>query len=185
MIEAKTVHEKVASAALSKHLQHQPYNCAIDTIGALGMAGVENRLSSSVFRLKYGNEPRFYGEALMAVGIECKRLALLGKWKGGSASEYNDLNIEVLKYWLNDRCAACDGLGYEKIAGTPKLSARACDECDGSSKRPPPAQKSSNWNARFLMLLARIEQMEADAGAAVMRKLSFDMREFKEVTSPL
>lgn len=181
MHEAMTVHEKIASAARSSHLQHQPFTCAIDKMGALGMAGVSNNLSSAV-RLKYGNEPRFYPDALAAVGKECKRLMIRERWEGGSTEQYADMSRAALDYWLNDRCSACDGLGYEKIAGAPMLSDNACPKCKGTAKRSVPRQRNAQWTARFFMLLAKVEELEAAAGAAVMRRLSVRMGEFDGVS---
>jgi hypothetical protein len=174
-----TVFERIAVAAGSKHLEHKETDCAIDKIGALGLAGVQNELSSAVFRLKYGNEPRFYEAALVVVTRLSKALAGKHQWTGPGI-QFESMNRAALDYWINDKCAACLGRGYEKMVGAPVLSDVACPVCKGTARRPLP-KLPEKWHQRMLALLAVLDECESRAGADVMAKLNRDMDGFKGV----
>lgn len=178
MSDAVTINEKVARATRSSHLQHKEQPSDIDTIGALGMAGVENNLASAVFRLKYANEARFYPSALIIVTAECQRLQLKHNWPA-SSYKFAKLTKACLDYWLNDKCMACEGRGAETILGTPVLSNEACSVCHGSTKLPKPSMATKEWDERFDMLLKRIEDLERRAGGDVMARLARDVADFR------
>ncbi len=180
MSEAKTIHERVAVAAGSNHLQHKVGACDVDVMGALGMAGIENRLSSAVFRLKYANEARFYPDALRDVQSLGRKLARSEGWTG-SGQQIDELSKTALDFWLNDRCPECKGRGYEMTPGAPVLSDVACGACRGRGKMWPPRQRSQKWQQRLQAMLAMLDQREAQAGSDVMRRLSREMDGFKGV----
>ena len=42
----------------------------------------------------------------------------------------------TLHWWLQDVCSGCDGVKYERVPGTPKLSAKLCPVCHGVGRHP-------------------------------------------------
>lgn len=44
----------------------------------------------------------------------------------------------VIAYWLDQTCPHCHGLKYQRIAGAPTLSNRACKSCGGTGIAPIP-----------------------------------------------
>lgn len=173
-----TIQERIARATRSNHLEHKDRPCDIDKIGALGMAGIDNAISSAVFRLKYSNDAKFYKPALGAVTEVSKRLGKRFGWLG-SAAQFAALNKAALDFWLNDSCMSCEGRGYLTVLGTPFLSDDACTACYGSTRRPKPAMDTKEWDGRFNLLLSHIEQMERRAGSEVMARLSNEMSDFR------
>ena len=113
------------------------YGADIDTVGALGLVGIQEPLADAIFRLKNANDPRSYDGALAGVCRLARSLNTRQRWR------YNRKRLawmarSVLDYWLMDGCPACTGLGYEVIPGTPHLSDRPCQACHGSRKRAMP-----------------------------------------------
>ena len=109
----------------------------IDTVGALGLVGIQERLADAVYRLKYANDPKSYDSALAGVCGLARSLNTRQRWR------YNRKRLSwmaksVLDYWLADGCPTCTGVGYEIIPGTPHLSDRPCQACHGSRKRTMP-----------------------------------------------
>lgn len=47
---------------------------------------------------------------------------------------------EVVSWWLDHRCPACDGRGKDTIPGTPSLSHKDCKACHGTGETRIPAQ---------------------------------------------
>jgi hypothetical protein len=39
---------------------------------------------------------------------------------------------EIIRYWLDQNCHACDGRKFRMIPGTPALSNKVCGQCQGS-----------------------------------------------------
>jgi len=63
----------------------------------------------------------------------------LALWAAASSiPEPLDVVANAIHWWLNNRCHMCHGLRWQLIPGTPKLSNRACDACEGSGVRPMP-----------------------------------------------
>lgn len=44
----------------------------------------------------------------------------------------------IIAYWLDQTCPHCHGLKYQRIAGAPTLSNRACKPCGGTGVAPIP-----------------------------------------------
>lgn len=55
----------------------------------------------------------------------------------------------LVGHWLYPGCVPCDRLGFEKIRGTPALSAVRCKVCHGAKERPVPygmdGRRMLNW----------------------------------------
>lgn len=109
----------------------------IDTVGALGLVGIQECLADAVFRLKYANDPRSYDGALAGVCRLARSLNTRQRWRY-KRKRLHWMAKRVLDYWLNDACRLCTGVGYEVIPGSPHLSDRPCQQCHGTRKLAMP-----------------------------------------------
>lgn len=134
-IERRTIHERVGVALSNGNLRQTSRD--IDTIGALGMVGVTERLADAVFRLKYGNDPSSYRDALAGVYGIARSLDARGNWRY-RRRRLHWMAKRVLGYWITDLCPSCNGLGFDVMLGTPHLSDRPCRSCRGTRKRVMP-----------------------------------------------
>ena len=124
--------ERIAKAETSHDLKHHGNECDVDVLGAVGMAAINNTGYLAVYRLKYLRDRSVSGEAFAQFTIWARR-SMLRRSKGCTGAPW--IASKALEYWVNDRCAACSGLGYAVIAGTPCLSDNHCCVCRGSGKR--------------------------------------------------
>jgi hypothetical protein len=76
---------------------------------------------------------------------------------------------QMLAWWCEGICTACDGRGYEVIQGTPSLSDKLCGECHGTGKRPYTREAAHVW------MEAELSRMTAIAAGEVMKRLRVDM----------
>lgn len=73
---------------------------------------------------------------------------------------------EMLAWFCEGVCTACDGRGYEAIQGTPSLSDNLCNHCHGSGKRPYPRTAGHIWMEQ------KLNQLSAYAANEVMKRLA-------------
>ena len=68
------------------------------------------------------------------------------KWGFADAQ---DVAAKLLQWWLSQVCPACHGTKFETVAGTGRLSAKACKACRGSGLAPIPCgeagRRLANW----------------------------------------
>lgn len=78
-----------------------------------------------------------------------------------------DLGVadSVLAWFISPNCEACEGRGYLKIPGTPKLSDNPCPCCHGEGHAPIPGGQDGLRFARWL------EEFAARAGASIKRRI--------------
>lgn len=80
------------------------------------------------------------------------------------------ISREMLAWHLHGVCEACDGRGYELVAGTRRhLSDNLCTKCGGSGKRPYPREAAHVWMAGELSALTAL------AAGEVMKRLNTRM----------
>lgn len=78
---------------------------------------------------------------------------------------------EMLAWHLHGVCEACDGRGYELVAGTQRhLSDNLCSKCGGSGKRPYPREAAHVW------LAGELSALTALAAGEVMKRLASRMQ---------
>jgi len=135
-----TTGELYATATQTRDLRQSP-GCVkdIDVLMAAGMSASRDprkALALAVCRASVSGDHsglRSMAEALAdwVAGYLCR---------GGRRQMHRvrrvDLCEQVLRYWLDQGCKFCDGLGYKKVPGTPHLSAHECPQCHGTGKRP-------------------------------------------------
>lgn len=71
----------------------------------------------------------------------------------------------AIHWWLNNQCHVCHGQRWQLIPGTPKLSTRVCDACNGSGVRPMPD------GVQTKLLLTYINDCVNRARAGIARRL--------------
>lgn len=134
--------ERVGRALSRGNMRQREGACDLDTVGALGMVGLHERLADAVYRLKYANDPGSYDDALVGVYRLARAMNGRNGWRLRSKA-LHWMAKRVLNYWLNDACRVCTGVGYEVIHGSPHLSDRPCPKCHGTRKLAFP------WVRRF------------------------------------
>lgn len=131
------IEERVGRALARGNMRQREGACDLDTIAALGMVGIQERIADAVYRLKYANDPRSYHDALAGVYGIARSLDIQLRWRM-KRRRLHWMAKRVLNFWLNDGCATCTGVGYEVIKGSPHLSDRICRSCAGTRKRVMP-----------------------------------------------
>jgi len=57
--------------------------------------------------------------------------------------------VAVLSWWLDHVCGRCKGVKFERVPGTPSLSAYKCRSCHGAGERPlsygDEAKRLTDW----------------------------------------
>lgn len=95
-----------------------------------------------------------------------KRMARDRRLKGDAWK----IGKEMLTWHLHGVCEACDGRGYEMVAGTKRhLSDNLCSKCGGSGKRPHPREAAHIW------LAGELQSLTALASGEVMKRLAKSM----------
>lgn len=68
------------------------------------------------------------------------------KW---NIADAEDVAARLVQWWLSQVCPECRGTKFEVIAGTGRLSAKACRVCRGSGVAPVPSgqagRRLANW----------------------------------------
>lgn len=193
---APSIEERVGKAISRGDLRQREYACDLDKICALGIVGIGERLAGAIFRLKYGLDPKGYGEALAGVYMLALGLNRKLRWNFRQP-RLERMTRRVMVYWLADNCPLCTGLGYEIIHSTPYLSDRACPQCLGTRKRAMPwtrmlprepegrhvrketrqrwrrfCERMARWQEAHRTLLVALEVNERVIGDKMIQKLS-------------
>jgi hypothetical protein len=157
---------RISSAQLSDNLGEVGLEDIgdVDIVRACGMVANKHPIGMALWRLKYGSDYRELANVVLAL------IALMSR-KGWTGDHVPGLVSAVVKHWLDDVCPTCYGRGFDVMPGSPMLSDKACDTCNGKGRLPLPVSDEP-----ALWLLETINKMERDVAAAVMRKLSDEMR---------
>ena len=86
--------------------------------------------------------------------------------------EAGDMARMCLAWHRDGICRPCDGLGWEKIPGTPTLSHHECKVCHGTRKIPFENQFVDRLVPLARWLLVEMEVASGRAGQAAMRALA-------------
>lgn len=149
--------KKWASAEQSSNLKHNEWDCQVDVLGAVGMAGIREG-HAAVFRLKYMSDPDSYGLAKAQFKVWVKR-ALYAR-RARLPVSTGVLAEVILKQWLDDVCSTCHGC--ERVD-------RTCPDCKGSGKR-----YIGGKGAQVVITLdvfERADRTMASVGARIYRRL--------------
>ena len=69
------------------------------------------------------------------------------KW---NIADGQEVAAKLVQWWLSQVCPACNGTKYEQVAGTGRLSAKACKSCRGSGLAPIPCGDAGRRLANFM-----------------------------------
>ena len=182
------IDEMVGLALARGDLTPRETNCGLDKVMALGMVGMEERITDAIFRLKYANDHKAYADANKAVTDLARRLNTTENWNQGS--RLATIATAALNYWLADMCPACTGKRDDPdkmgptsmpMTGTPYLDGVTCDACGGSGKRPYPWLREKGRIGHYhTVLLVAIECAERRIRDKLITKLSNQIREVIE-----
>lgn len=137
-----------------------------DVIGAAGMAARSSKdvaLAVSLWGLLFGGKT--INKHQVADGLAENMNRQMGRDRRLKGDAWK-IAKEMLAWWCDGVCTACDGRGYEAIQGTPSLSDNLCSHCHGSGKRPYPRDAAHIWMEQELGRLTAI------GAAEVMKKLA-------------
>lgn len=128
-----SVLKMLARAETSSDLQHHEHFCDVNVLAAAGMASAVSPAYLSLYRLKYISDIKELATG-KSVFINWMRRAMLNRRI--DAKDASRLGTQALHYWLNGVCPACEGRGRNVVPGTPSLSDKPCQRCDGTGAEP-------------------------------------------------
>lgn len=123
----------VARAEVSSDLKHKEHDCAVDVLGAVGMAAIHNPGILAIYRVKYLSDLADLPQAKSTFILWARRAMIR---RGVNPAGASRLGVQILMEWIGDVCQHCQGRGYPKIDDAPMLSIKPCDKCGGSGKNP-------------------------------------------------
>jgi hypothetical protein len=160
------VTDRLASAMVSSNLAWDRNNIRdVDYIAALGMAGVNNRTASVLYRMLHVGDAGSVRDARIELMKLIRRQALRQGWPIKHADQYRSLANEVLTFAINPRCPHCHGQRFQKRPGTPYLSSTPCQACKGSGLR-------QTKNRFVRMVMAELDFAESWMNHHVNRRMS-------------
>lgn len=166
----KTILERLSEASTSDDLSHKPRVCDVDFVGALGAAGIKNRLGSALLALDLTMDPRFIPRALAEVMKRVQSIGRKERWlMDRSGRKARHIAVEALRHYLIPACQACKGRGMVGVEMDKpnEYHPRPCKACGGSGKRPMPRLHGHEVRR----VLADLESGRRDAGVAVRRQM--------------
>jgi len=156
--------ERYARATLSSNLKDDEHHHVTDTLAAMALGSSD--FGALLFRVKFANDRTSYPQLRVLWIDKVTEKADLNHWS--TKIKPFKAAVTALEYWLNDRCPACFGLGYQKIPGTPHLSDVACHICEGTGTMPFICDKYMEEQA--LGLLGDLNELARIAGAGAIKK---------------
>lgn len=175
------VEERVGRALAGGNLTYQ--SGSINAVIALGLVGIDEPVADAVMRLKYGNDPHSYADAIKAVSAMASKA---GERNGWRLRDADHLATEVVSYWLADVCPSCTGKRSDpekmgptsmQIVGTPSLHRFACEACRGSGKRAYPWQREGRSAQYYTAILAALEIAERRVRGKLIDRLAHEIRD--------
>lgn len=136
----------VASAETSSDLSHRTQFCDVDVIGAVGMAAIQNPEHLAIWRVKYLNDIADI-PAAKRIFILWARRAMVRR--GVNPAGASRLGVQTLGQWLDDVCEGCNGLKFAITEGTPTLSTKICQKCQGTGRNAITADSAATLEVVF------------------------------------
>lgn len=154
-----SVYRKWASAETSSNLKHEEWDCQVDVLGAIGMAGIKESYAA-VFRLKYLSDAGSYRVAREQFKVWT--IKAYRRRRMHAPLSVNVMADDIMKHWLADVCSSCGG--HEVDEG-----ATGCDDCKGTGRQVVKGEKV------FVMItldvLEMVDRVMGSVGAQVSRKM--------------
>lgn len=165
-MNSSTTLERLAVALTSKNLKLKETVSDVDYLIALGMIGIKNKMAGAMLNLHLSGNLSSYKEARRATVELTRRLSLKRDWKLDTKDQYRIADA-AWKMYLMPVCPKCTGRKYQVAEGTPLLTARPCQKCQGTGLRHYPSHHGSQIKD-VVNVLASIEDV---AGAAIRAKM--------------
>ena len=125
--------DMVARAEVSSDLKHKEHDCAVDVLGAVGLAAIHDPGMLAIYRVKYLSDLADLPQAKSTFILWARRAMIR---RGVNPAGASRLGVQILMAWIGDVCQPCQGRGYPKSEDAPMLSAKPCTRCGGSGKNP-------------------------------------------------
>lgn len=144
--------ERLSRATASKDLGvHTDRVRDVDYLAAMGAAGQHHPEGMAVANGLLRQDGK---HELVRIAFDvAKEMNRKHKWRIDKVKDLVYLATATAEHLKAPVCDKCNGVGYEKIAGTPALSARACPACRGTGKKPLPVRLKK----QVLMLVTKLE----------------------------
>lgn len=164
-----TAVERISQAFVSGRLDSKPNAVTdLDWLTALGMVAAGQGAHSSLLRVHYVQDRSSLEDAMKAAIAFARRQSQRRGWNLTN-KEINRTARLALEYHVLPTCQTCRGQKYQRIEGTPSLSAKACPKCHGTGKRPLPI-RGAKYIAAVMASLEAVEQVTEGAVRARMRR---------------
>lgn len=135
---------------------------ASDILAAAGMAGYEHDLAVQLWSLAHSPTRQMVHRIADKLSRRLDDYMQIKKLRGKPRL----ISKQVLQWHMNDVCQDCNGLGYERIGGTPHLSDVPCPSCNGLGRI---ALNTEN-NQAALWLADEIKALSTSAEIAILEK---------------
>jgi hypothetical protein len=161
--------ERYSAAVHSDNLAVDPRSTWSDSdvLGAAGLAARHQGLGVALTRLFAGGKPQEVVEILTELAFKRARTLKVKV----SQVQAKDLATAVLGWYRHGTCTHCGGVGYQRIAGTPKLG-DTCGHCQGTGRLPFDKQFMGETRELARWLSGEIDRSQAAAGSAAMAMLA-------------
>lgn len=161
----KRIAQQYSKAAASRDLRDDATHHDTDTLAAIALS---SDLGSKLYAVKYANDATSYAALLRGWEWHVTKHAALMGWP----QRVNEIIVAKasLDFWLIDHCQACQGIGKARILFADLYSDDPCPQCDGSGKRPIPANR--HIQAYVAQMVQALEDMAVKAGNDAIKKLA-------------
>lgn len=151
--------ERIGRAMVSTNLKEREHSCDLDFVIATGMVGQHHKEAVNILRFHLvGDSPSYRGVRGAAISITHK-LNVKRRW-GMNPKDLVRVAEIAMKLYLNPRCPKCQGRKFQLVDGTPSLSNRHCQKCQGTGKRGSP-EKDRDRIADVVQVLTSIVDLAA------------------------
>lgn len=125
------IRERYTSATRSSNLRDSPMHHGTDVLAAMALVG---GMGGLLIRLKVGLDHTSYPQAIEQWREHVTAIADRRHWP--TSIQPARVANESMKYWINNICPECTGLGAIKHEKSPTLQAGCCPCCDGTGIKP-------------------------------------------------
>ena len=135
-----TVLERYARAANSSDLSLTDHADALTYLMAMAAATAgRNPAAAALMHLAIGEDRAAFNYAIQGARQLTWKISTKSGWQL-SMQGIKFVALRAVLFVINPVCGHCDGLKFDRIQGTPTLSAHPCPHCHGAGLRPLPAK---------------------------------------------
>lgn len=163
MTEQMTIAERYMTARTTTSLKVKTGKSAADILAAAGMAGQKHDLPLRLWAFMHDPKPSDFRYLCERLAVKAEAFMFLNKHKG----KPREIARQALAWWAFGVCKHCDGLGFERIPGTPHLSDVTCSHCDGTGRQR--LHTGNDEVAKWLVV--EIDAMTTSATVAIKSRI--------------